>query len=147
MPIHTIVAAAFFASGRRNIGTPFEIASTPVSATAPDENPFRSRKKLSDPPNSLSPSKRSGSNGTLSMSPANDPIRPITMSNPSTTMYTYVGIANRRPDSLIPRMFASVISAMRARPSSTRCSASPSNAGIETIAATPAEIDTATVRM
>ncbi len=32
------VRAAFFASGLRNAGTPLEIASTPVSATAPDEN-------------------------------------------------------------------------------------------------------------
>ena len=37
--------------------------------------------------------------------------------------------------------------AMSPRPSSTRCVASPWNAGIETMAATPAEIDTATVRM
>src|SRR3954463_8388860 len=42
-PIHTSVAAAFFDSGLRNEGTPLEIASTPVSATAPDENPFNSR--------------------------------------------------------------------------------------------------------
>src|SRR5258708_36375867 len=37
--IHVRVVAAFFDSGRRKAGTPFEIASTPVSATAPDENP------------------------------------------------------------------------------------------------------------
>src|SRR6476660_4752318 len=43
-PIHTRVAAAFFDSGRRNDGTPLEIASTPVSATAPEENPLASRK-------------------------------------------------------------------------------------------------------
>ena len=43
-PIHTSVVAAFFDSGRRNAGTPFEIASTPVSATAPDEKPFSRRK-------------------------------------------------------------------------------------------------------
>ena len=37
--IHVSVVAAFFDSGRRNAGTPLEIASTPVSATAPDEKP------------------------------------------------------------------------------------------------------------
>ena len=46
----TRVFAAFLDSGRRNAGTPFEIASTPVRATAPDENPFRTRKRLSVPP-------------------------------------------------------------------------------------------------
>ena len=45
-PIHTSVVAAFFAAGRRNAGTPFEIASTPVSATAPDEKPFSSRNSV-----------------------------------------------------------------------------------------------------
>jgi len=38
------VVAAFFDSGRRKAGTPLEIASTPVSATAPDEKP-RNRMK------------------------------------------------------------------------------------------------------
>ena len=36
--IHVSVVAAFFDSGLRNAGTPSAIASTPVSATAPDEN-------------------------------------------------------------------------------------------------------------
>ena len=60
-PIHTSVAAAFFASGRRNAGTPFEIASTPVSATAPDEKPFSSRKSVSVPPTSRDVSASSAS--------------------------------------------------------------------------------------
>ena len=50
--------------GRRNAGTPFEIASTPVSATAPDEKPFSSRKMPSVPPISRLPSNASGSYGT-----------------------------------------------------------------------------------
>ena len=45
--MHISVVAAFFDSGRRNAGTPFEIASTPVSATAPDEKPLRIRKSPS----------------------------------------------------------------------------------------------------
>ena len=35
------VVAAFFDSGFLNAGTPLEMASTPVSATAPDENARR----------------------------------------------------------------------------------------------------------
>src|SRR6476469_3036331 len=49
-PIHTIVTAALCDDGRRNAGTPLEIASTPDSATAPDENPRRSRNSVSVPP-------------------------------------------------------------------------------------------------
>ena len=37
-PIQTRVVAAFRASGLRNAGTPLEMASTPVRATAPEEN-------------------------------------------------------------------------------------------------------------
>jgi len=40
-PIHTNVAAAFFDSGRRNAGTPLEIASTPVSATSARREPLQ----------------------------------------------------------------------------------------------------------
>ena len=40
-PMTASVSAAFFACGRRNAGTPFEIASTPVSAVEPDENACR----------------------------------------------------------------------------------------------------------
>ncbi len=39
------VVAAFFDSGRRNAGTPLEIASTPVSATAPDEKPLQDQEQ------------------------------------------------------------------------------------------------------
>ena len=51
-PIQTKVFAAFFDSGRRNVGTPFEIASTPVSATAPEENPFSRMNNVNVPPTS-----------------------------------------------------------------------------------------------
>ena len=43
--IHTRVVDAFFDSGFLNALTPLEIASTPVSATAPDENARISKKK------------------------------------------------------------------------------------------------------
>ena len=42
----------FLDSGRLKAGTPFEMASTPVSATAPDENPFNRRNSPRLPPNS-----------------------------------------------------------------------------------------------
>ena len=41
MPMIASVSAAFLACGRRKAGTPLEIASTPVSAVAPDENARR----------------------------------------------------------------------------------------------------------
>ena len=56
--IHVSVVAAFFDSGRRNAGTPLEIASTPVSATAPDEKPRSRMNKLSDPPDSFTSGQR-----------------------------------------------------------------------------------------
>ena len=37
-PMITSVIRAFFHSGSRNAGTPFEIASTPVTAAPPDAN-------------------------------------------------------------------------------------------------------------
>ena len=43
------VVAALCACGRLNAGTPFEIASTPVSAVAPDENAFSSTKNPTAP--------------------------------------------------------------------------------------------------
>ena len=43
-PITASVVAAFLACGRRNAGTPSAMASTPVSAVAPDENARAMRK-------------------------------------------------------------------------------------------------------
>ena len=45
-PMIASVAAAFFACGRRNAGTPSAIASTPVSAVAPEENARSSRNRV-----------------------------------------------------------------------------------------------------
>ncbi len=70
------VVAAFFDSGLRNAGIPFEIASTPESATAPDEKPRRMRNSESDPPVWRMCSARSASNGTGLMSPKNTRNRP-----------------------------------------------------------------------
>ncbi len=43
-----MVMAAFFDSGLRNVGTPSDTASTPASATAPDDNARSSIKIPSD---------------------------------------------------------------------------------------------------
>src|ERR1700694_585051 len=45
----TSVCAAFFDCGRRKAETPFEIASTPVSAAEPDAKARRTRKTPTDP--------------------------------------------------------------------------------------------------
>src|SRR5437773_8314864 len=63
-PIHTIVVAAFLDFGLRKAGTPLEMASTPVRATAPDENPLRRMNKPRDPPVVMVATDRRGSNGT-----------------------------------------------------------------------------------
>ena len=85
--IHTSVFAAFFDSGRRKAGTPFEIASTPVSATAPEEKPLRIRKMPRVPPNRSVPSNASRSKGTGAMSSAMKlRYRPYTTSAVSVTM-------------------------------------------------------------
>ena len=43
-PIHISVVRAFFHSGGRNAGTPFEMASTPVIAVLPDASACNPRK-------------------------------------------------------------------------------------------------------
>ncbi|MFZ2546388.1 MAG: hypothetical protein WAX12_00225 [Candidatus Microthrix subdominans] len=48
-PIQVSVVAALRDSGFLNAGTPLEIASTPVNATAPDENARSNRKGVSIP--------------------------------------------------------------------------------------------------
>ncbi len=63
-PMNIRVVAAFLDSGRRKAGTPFEIASTPVRATAPELKPLRIRKRPSVPPATRLPSNSFGLNGT-----------------------------------------------------------------------------------
>ena len=63
-PMNISVVAAFLDSGRRNAGTPLEMASTPVSATAPELNPLRIRNRPSVPPATRLPSNSFGLNGT-----------------------------------------------------------------------------------
>ncbi len=165
IPIHTSVMAAFRDSLRSNAGTPFEMASTPVSATAPDEKPRINRNNPSVPTVSAPICKFRFASAICCgvrffVTSANEiveneciPKRPNSCASPhptrpvSTKMYRYVGNAKMRPDSLMPRRFASVMSTIAPRHSSTRWLVSACNAGIDVIARTPAQIDTATVRM
>ena len=83
------VAAAFFDSGRWNAGTALEIASTPVSATAPDEN-ARMRANSVTPLMSLPPSVKWSScswlTGRRCSSPEKDCHSPHRMSRPRIPM-------------------------------------------------------------
>src|SRR5512133_3653098 len=53
-PIHTRVIWALRHSGLRNAGTPFEIASTPVTAAPPDANARRRMKTVTTPATGVS---------------------------------------------------------------------------------------------
>ena len=109
-PIHISVVRAFFHSGGRNAGTPFEIASTPVIAVQPDASACRARKRddrdrrepsdrvLRRPPGRVGPVGRPG--GGI---PARARTKPITISETIIVMNRYVGAAKIRPDSLTPR--------------------------------------------
>ena len=57
-------------------------------------------------------------------------------------MNAYVGRAKRRPDSRMPRRFASTITSRQASATPTRCGASEGTNDV--IAKIPAEIETAT---
>ena len=71
-----MVVAALWDLGRRKAGTPLEMASTPVRATAPDEKPFRRMNSPSEPPVTAVATDFWGSNGTGLMWPKNERKRP-----------------------------------------------------------------------
>ena len=83
-----MVMAAFFDSGLRNVGTLSDTASTPASATAPDENARSSIKMPSDlePSASSLASCDNVSNGISPRSCTNTRNRPTLMSSTSITM-------------------------------------------------------------
>src|SRR4051794_40113864 len=122
-PIHVSVVAAFFDSSFLNAGTPFEIASVPESAIAPDEN-ARSRINVDRPvrraPFFVNWSSASWFGGSGARPPKYDRYRPYTMSALRAKMYTYVGPANTRPDSFTPRKFMSIMITTHARQMATR---------------------------
>src|SRR6266508_3959481 len=106
-PMIPRVAAAFRACGRRKAGTPFEMASTPVSAVDPDENAWRMTKRLAP---AAAPA-RMWSAGTTAWGqpPVAHLTRAVITKAKIERMNPYVGAAKTVPDSRTPRRFAKVI--------------------------------------
>src|SRR5215471_10822717 len=92
------VRAAFFACGFLNALTPLAIASTPVSALAPDANALRTRKSVSVP----TPAGSGFGVWTVQVPVVHFATPTPTMTSID-TMKRYVGSANVRPDSRTPR--------------------------------------------
>ena len=138
MAIQVIVVAAFFDTGSRKAGTPFEIASIPVNAVQPEEKARSSK-------NSVSPS-TAGTGGTWCSTGGPKSVRPKPMriTNARVPTKRYVGTAKILPDSRTPRRFPQVRMTIETSPKATRCSCRAGNADV--IAATPAATLTATVR-
>ena len=95
------VAAAFFASGGRKAGTPFDTASTPVIAVQPFANAVSSRNVVSV----WCPAATGGGTSTGVMPPLKYSYMPPAINTATLTTNTYVGTAKMRPDSRIPRRF------------------------------------------
>ena len=133
------VAAALRDCGRRNAWTPSAMASTPVSAVAPDENARSRTNRLSA---CTTGSSRSADAATGQ--PPTHRSAPTTIVTKTVRMKPYVGTANSVPASFTPRRFKIVISRMNEIAISTRSGASDGAA--ETTATVPAVTLTATVR-
>ena len=132
------VAAAFFDCGRRNAWTPSAIASTPVSAVAPDANARSRTNRLS--------ACTTGSSRSAEAATGHPPMqRTAPTASVRKTMITnpYVGTANSVPASFTPRRFRTVISRMNEIATSTRYGSIDGAA--ETTATVPAVTLTATV--
>ena len=136
------VSAAFRACGRRNAGTPSAIASTPVSAVAPDENARRIANSRSRSPwwrrcgsvrPAPSPDTRSGTARGRADEDHDRCDEPVG------------GDGEQVPDSLVPRRLAIVTSQTNAIARITLCSLAAGAA--DPIAKTPATIETTTVIM
>src|SRR5262245_59791583 len=143
-PITASVVAALRACGRLNAGTPFEIASTPVSAVAPWENAFRIAKTLTAATAVAAPGKGAVCTPTGGHPPTHR-TKPTATSTKIETTNPYVGIANSVPDSRAPRRFANVTSITNRTDSNTLFWFAHANA--EPIAKTPATTETTTVIM
>ena len=117
------------------------------SATAPDEKPFSSRNSVSVPPDS----RVAGEQLRVERHRADvaDERAPEAVHDEA-PQHDHVDVRGDREDASRLLHAAHVEQRdehdQRRAPSATRCSARPENAGIEMIAATPAEIDTATVK-
>ena len=104
--MRTRVVRAFLAWGSRKTLTPLEMASVPVMAELPLAK-ARRRKKAETPRMSPPLACPSGSvpwlDDALGRSPAASRPRPTTMSTAMLAMKKYVGTANTRPASRMPR--------------------------------------------
>src|SRR5687767_13066351 len=101
------VAAAFFDSGGLKAGTPSEIASTPVMAVQPLANAVSKANAVSIPALNVG----SGSTGGGAVgSPEETRQRPDAISMSMIAMKPYVGAANMRADSRMPRKLPSISS-------------------------------------
>ena len=111
-PRSASVAAALRARGLRNAGTPLLMASTPVSATAPEANARATRNAPATPTRPCSnPAAGTTSYAALSASgrvPERYRTAPTTASSPMMPMKQYTRTAKTRPDSRTPRRLNSV---------------------------------------
>src|SRR3954468_22666510 len=142
-PMTMSVDRAFFHSGFLNAGTPFEIASTPVMAAPPEANAWSSRKiptELATPIGTWS-----AGIGAWARPPVAALYTPTPIITKMLTRNAYVGTANMRPDSRTPRRLPHAMITMKPSAIGTRYGRRSPNA--EYSAATPADTETATVRM
>ena len=116
------------------------MASTPVSAVAPDEK-ARATRKIESPATASSSSSAVSARGQPSVAHRHAPYASVDM---TTRTNPYVGIAKSIPASFAPRRLAIVITPMNAIASQTFASASSGIAEVTAIA--PAVTLTATVR-
>src|SRR5712691_1633795 len=98
--IVTSVDAAFLLSGGRNAGTPFDTASTPVIAVHPFEKAVSSMNVDSIPTPAAGTAAGAGTGTSVPVAYRHAPTASIVR---MLTMKKYVGAANRRPDSRMPR--------------------------------------------
>ena len=133
------VVAAFRPFGGRNALTPFEIASTPVSATAPLAKARTRRNTVTVP----APAATGFGTVACGQAPVAHFQTPVPTSTYMAATNAYVGSAKAIPDSRTPRRLTTVSRTTNARHSPTVCGASAGAA--EVSASTPAATDTATV--
>src|SRR5437588_10316043 len=147
--IHPNVSAAFFALGDLNALTPFEIASVPVIATQPSAKARSTRNVSANPTGGVIPCRDAETASTRGIAlegagrcPENSWYMPTPIIASMRTMKTYVGMLKAMPDSRTPLRFTAISTNVDAMQRATACGASAEYA--EVIAATPAEIETAT---
>ena len=147
--IQASVIAALREAGALKAPTPLEIASVPVMATHPSAK-ARSMRNVNAKPVGCRPRSRArawGARGATEMcvSPSMSRAMPVPISASITAMNTYVGRLNAAPDSRTPRRFTSIRTMIAQAQRGTVVLARTGYADV--IAATPLEIETATVRM